>query len=124
MSYLMHGQWWPQFDPLTSREVCHLCWNQAHAICGNMHDSFGHIKCGHVCVNGVGIVTRTPCKQCSFECDCLHLYEANFANEERSRSLTARREKGATLREQAADENNPLRAVNDGYKPREKKVRA
>jgi hypothetical protein len=96
MSYKFGGENWPKRDPITNRDICHACWNLFH----------------------------DDCKPAKYECDCVHLSEANFANEERTRSLAARQEKRAMLREQAADENNPLCAVNDGYKPREKKVRA
>lgn len=104
MYYLM-GEMWPKKDPMTGREVCHACWNRLHKKCGEVFDENKRLKCDHFYGRRAG-----KC-DCNFECDCIHLSEAQFAAEQRAKVNAARKAiRNEQIRERD-DPANPLRAI-------------
>ena len=89
--YLFGEEWWPKVDPITNRSICHACWNLKHKQCGKP------LLTGH-------------------ECDCVHLSEDTFAQQEKARTIQNRRAKTLLLHEMRDDPSSPLRAINDKYK--------
>jgi len=114
--YLMNGQRWPQEDPITHRMICHACWNVKHTECGHVYDTNKQILCDHV----VGDVPKRVkvCKSCKFECDCVHLSESIFAQQEKQNKWDAEAAKKKLLRDMRDDPANPLRANNPAFQPK------
>jgi hypothetical protein len=112
--FLLSGEQWPQREPITGREVCRDCWNGNHAKCGLLYNEFGDLRCDHFERRRVTLHAKCDCK---FECDCVHLSEATYADEERARSLEARRARRALEEAQLKDQANPLRTFNPEWKP-------
>jgi hypothetical protein len=113
--YLSHGDKWPKADPITNRKICAACWYGLHDQCGKLFDVRRRIKCDHVKLDRDGEVIGKGCKLCKFECDCVHLSEATFAQEEKQRAQEARQAKRQLLHSMRDDPQNPLRAVNNEY---------
>lgn len=117
--YQHFGELWPQKEPITGREVCRFCWNQDHQHCGLMFDGFGYLQCDHFrehLRHGNGRSSFAGC-ECKFECDCVHLSEQSYADQERANRLANGRERRKLMRSMRDDERNPLRAVNPEYQP-------
>ena len=112
--YLLSGEWWPKKDPITNRTICHACWNLVHSDCGNLFDTRGQINCDHAMGSGVKRVNE--CKKCSHECDCIHLSEATWAQQEKAQATDNKRAKTVLLHEMRDDPDNLLRAINDKYR--------
>jgi hypothetical protein len=134
MSYICQGEEWPRFDPITNRDLCRSCWGGNHENCGLLYSEFGNLKCLHweeTMRRGrddgergaIDKEYKKKCK-CQFECDCIHLSEASFAQQEQQKNRADRKERRRIMREALEDESNPLAAVNPDWKPKEKKVHA
>ena len=108
--YRFNAEMWPQKDPITNRNVCHACWNVHHKICGKMHTTEGQIQCDHFF--GRGVKRNPSCTKCKFECDCVHLSEAYFADIEKAKIRDSSKARRKLERDALADPASPLRAVN------------
>ena len=101
---------WPRFDPLTNRKICHNCWNGCHW--------FVYGKDGFL----IPALTKGACREsaCDGECDCIHLSEMTYAEIERTRHNKALKVRRELERQTLESNDNPLRAENPEWKPKEK----
>lgn len=113
--YRLHGELWPQKDPITGCQLCHFCWNRDHARCGQMHDEWGIIKCDcyAALLSQGGSRGRRPLGcECQHQCDCHCRMEAAHANQERVHRLELQLERRRVKQAQLEDASNPLRSFS------------
>ena len=87
---------WPQFCQFQNRKICQACWYGVHRK------------------HKVG--TKELIDGCDGPCQCLHLSEKEFAQDERATPRANRKAKRKLEREHLEDEANPLRAENPEFK--------
>lgn len=83
---------WPKHDPVTNREICQNCWNNQHE----------ETKYCMGCTGG--------------DCDCLCRSEETYAQEERRRVSSCRKDRKKLMKEALESESNPLRGFNPNFK--------